>query len=67
MLAFAMPSYLFLAALWSPSGMGWPLGSLCVVFSCVLLRFVAFPSDIPGRVCCLVVSMPDLCHFLYFE
>ena len=36
MLVFVMPSFLFHVALWSPSGMGWPLGSLvCGVFLCV--------------------------------
>ena len=64
MLVFVMPSFLFLAALWSPNGRGGLLDLLCVVFPCV---FVAFPCGVPGRVWCLVVSIPDICLLLYFE
>ena len=36
---------------------------LCVVFSCV---FVTFPYGVPDQVWYLIVSLPDLCHPLYF-
>ena len=43
-LVFVMPPCLFLVALWSPSGRGWPLGSLvCGVFLC----FCCFPMWCP--------------------
>ena len=54
MFIFDMPSCLFLAALWSPAGKGltsW----LC---SCIL---VTLPYGVPGQVCFLIVSIPDLC------
>ena len=54
MLVFAIPSCLFLAALWSPVGRGWPL--LCGVF----LYFVAFPCGVQGREWCFVVLIPGL-------
>ena len=52
---------LFLAALSSPVGMGWPL--VCGV-SCV---FVGLSCSVPGPVWCLVVSIHDLYLLLYFE
>ena len=58
-----MLSCLFLAALSSPLGRGWPLGSLVCGVSFVL---VAFLCGVPGWVWCLVISIPDLC-LLYFE
>ena len=49
MLVFIMPSCLFLMAMWSPAGMGWPLSSrVCGIF-CV---FAAFSCGVPGRVWC---------------
>ena len=44
-LVSVMLSDLFIAALWSPSGKGWPLGSL--VFD-VFLCFYRFPMWCPG-------------------
>ena len=40
------------------------LALLCVVFSCDL---VTFPSDFPGLIWYLIVSIPDLCLPLYFK
>ena len=53
---------LFICALWSPAGGGWPLGSRswCLLWVCHL------PIGILGRVWCLVVSIPDLCTLTYF-
>ena len=59
-----MLSCLFLVALWSPLGGGWPLGFLCVMFSCA---FVTFPYGVLGQVWYLIVSIPDLCLFPYIE
>ena len=39
------------------------LALLCVMFPCV---FVTFPYDASGQVWYLIVSIPDLCIFLYF-
>ena len=53
MLVFVMLSCLLLAALWSPAGRGWPLGSLvCDVFLC----FCCFPMWCPKSEWSLVVS-----------
>ena len=42
---FGMLFCLFIAAMWSPAGKGWPLGSLvCDVFLC----FCHFPMWCPG-------------------
>ena len=60
-LVFVMPSCLFIVVVcWE----GLPLDSL--VYG-VCLCFVAFPCGVPGQVCCLFVSIPDLCLILYFE
>ena len=49
----------FIAALPSPAGKDWPLGSLVnVKFSCV---FVSFPCGVMGQAWCLIVLIPDLC------
>ena len=52
-----MLSCLFIAALWSPVGKGWPLGSLVCDIFCV---FVTSPCGVLGRVWCLIVLIPDL-------
>ena len=60
---FVILSCLFIAALWSPAGKCWPLGShVCV--------FVTFPCDVLGQVWYLIVSILDLClldHELLIE
>ena len=38
---------------------------LFVIFSCVF--FVTFPYSVLGQLCCLIVSIPDLCLLAYFE
>ena len=43
------------------------LALLYVMFYCVSLCFVTFPSGVLGQVWCLILSMPDLCHISYFE
>ena len=43
-LVFVTLLCMFIAALWSPEGKGWPLG-ICLCFS---LLFVAFPLGILG-------------------
>ena len=48
MLVFIMPSYLFLATLWSPADMGWPL--VCGVF--LLLVFLLLLSHVVSQVQC---------------
>ena len=55
---FVVLSCLFLAALWSPPGRGWPLGSLvCYVFlSC----------GVPGQVWYLIASITDLCFLICY-
>ena len=56
-------SCLFLAALWSPTGKGWPLGSLvCDVFLCLFV-----PYGVLGQVWYLIVSIPDLCLLPNFQ
>ena len=61
MLVFVIPYFLYPVALCRLLGGAGILAFLCVVFSCVL---VAFPCGVPGRVWCLVVSVPDFClHF----
>ena len=46
--------------LWSPSGRGWPLGSLvCGVFLC----FVTFSFGVPDRIWCFVVSTLTFAFF----
>ena len=60
-----MFSCLFIAALWSPAGKGWPLGSLvCDVLLCVVFHF---PKCVLGQVWCLIVLIPDLCLLSYFN
>ena len=39
------------------------LAFLNVMFSCV---FVTFPCGVLGQVWYLIVSIPDLCHLIYF-
>ena len=58
-----MPSRLFIAALWPPSGKGLTSWLLFVMFNCV---FVTLPCGILGQAWYLIVSVPDLCLLLYF-
>ena len=53
---------LFMCALWSPAGKGWPLGSRlwCLLWVC------HFPIGILGQVWYLIVLIPDLCTHTYF-
>ena len=61
---FVMLSCLFIAALWSPAGIGLtPLGFL--VYD-VLLCFRHFPIWGPGQVWYLIVLISDLCLLAYF-
>ena len=39
------------------------LALLCVMFYCV---FVTFPCGVLDQVCCLIVSILDLCHLSFF-
>ena len=52
---------LFICALWSPAGKGWPLGSRLWF----LLLVCHFPIGILGQVWYLNVSIPDLCTLTY--
>ena len=60
-LVFVMLSRLFIVALWSPAGKGLVHWLLFMMFNCV---FATFPCGILGQVWYLIVSIPDLCHFL---
>ena len=53
---------LFIDSLWSPAGKG-----LTSELSIVYLRSCHFPIGILGQVWCLIVSIPDLCPFSYFN
>ena len=57
-----MFSCLLIAALWSPAGKDWPLGSLVCD---VLLCFVTIPYGVLGQVRCLIVSIPVICLLSY--
>ena len=59
---FVMISRLFIAALWSPEGKGWPFGS-CLW---CLLWFCNFPIWYSGQMWYLIVLIPDLCCLSYF-
>ena len=59
LLAFVILFCLFLAALWSPAGIGLTSWLLFVMFSCAFFGVL-------GQVWCLIVSIPDLCLLLYF-
>ena len=62
-LVFVMLSRLPIADLWSPAGK-WLTSLLSfVMFNCV---FVTFTRATLGQTCCLIVSIPDLCHLSYF-
>ena len=58
----AFPSVI--AALWSPAGKGLTSLLSFVMFNC---DFVTFPCCILGQVWYLIVKIPDLCGFFYFE
>ena len=58
-LVFFMLSRLFIAALWSPAGIGLTSWLFFAMFNCV---FVAFLCCILGQVWYLIVSIPLLCH-----
>ena len=66
-LVFVILSYLFIAALWSPTGKGLTSWLSFVMLNCV---FVTFPCGIPcgilGQVWYLIVLIPDLCRLSYF-
>ena len=62
-LCFPCFSRLFIAALWSPAAKGLTFLALVGDVYCI---FVTFPSGVLGRVLCLIVSFPDLCHLSYF-
>ena len=47
--------------LWERAGL---LALLCVMFPCV---FVTFPYGVSGQVWFLIISIPDICLFLYFD
>ena len=53
---------LFICALWSLLGKGWPLGSRLWSLAVSLL----LPIGILGQVWYLIVSIPDLCTLTYF-
>ena len=53
---------LFLEALWSPAGRGWPL--VCGVFFFGV--FVTFTYGVLGQVWYLIVWVPDLCFLPFF-
>ena len=59
-LEIIMLSCLFVVVLWSPT---WK-GVTYVMFSCV---FITFPCGVLGQVWYLIVSIPDLCTFTYFN
>ena len=62
-LVFVMPFLLlFICALWSPAGKGWPLGSRLWG----LTVNGDFPIGILGQVCYLIVLILDLCTLTYF-
>ena len=61
---FIMLSCLFIAAVWSPAGKGLTLQLSCV--RCFLV-LVSFPYGFSVQVWYLIVSIPDLCHLLYFR
>ena len=63
-LEFVLLSRLFIAALWSPPG---KVLTSCLSFMMFNCDFVYFPCGILGQVWYLVVSIPDLCHFSYFQ
>ena len=62
-LVFVTLSRPFVAALWSPAGNGLTTWLLFVMFNC---DFVTFPCGFLGWVCCLIVSIPDMCRLSYF-
>ena len=63
-LVFLMLSRLFIAALYSPTGIG--LTSWLSVGD-VYCIFVTFQCGILGQVWYLIVSLPDLCHLCYLK
>ena len=63
-IVFAMLLCLLNGALWSPAGKGLTSWLSFVALNCVV---VSFPFGIPGQVCYLIVSIPDLCPLSYFH
>ena len=55
---------LFIDALWSPAGKGLTSWLLFVMSNCEVVTLPTF--GILGKVCCLIVSIPDICPFSYF-
>ena len=62
-----MLSCLCPVALWSPGGIGLPLGSPVHVYLTFCCVFVAFPYGALGQLWYLIVSIPDLCLLPYFK
>ena len=54
---------MFIDALWSPAGKRLTSWLLFVMSNC---EVVTFPFGILGQVCCLIVSIPDLCPLSYY-
>ena len=55
--------FVFLVCFCYTACINWPLGFLCVMFSCV---FVNFSYGVPGQVWYSIVLIPDLCLLPYF-
>ena len=53
---------IFIAAMWSPAGIGLTSWLLFVMFNCV---FVTFPCGILGQMWYLILSIPDHCRLSY--
>ena len=60
---FCVHARLFVNDLWSPVGKGLTSWLSFVMSNC---HVVTFPCGILGQECCLIVSIPDLCHLSYF-
>ena len=45
----------------------WERADLLVLVGDVYCMFITFLCGVLGRVWCLIVSFPDLCHLSYFE
>ena len=61
---FVMLSRLFIAALWSPEGIGLTSWLLFVMFNMITLLS---HLGILGQVWCLIVSIPDPCGLSYLN
>ena len=63
-IVFVMLLRPFIAALWSPTGIGLTSLFSFMVLNCV---FVTFPCCILCQVWYLILSIPDLCSLPYFD